>query len=546
MRITCSQAPSTQPSQPKPPSKPPPKTKKGPKKVALVSQSLNAAVPPMVPDWGPLPGIGGTAFSHPTLNEDNDPYFLEPVLLTNSGDDRFVDDATTDPSNSLPSPRSALPHINVPPPPHVNLTSHAVIPHLDLRKLPNKRKLSMPAGSTSCRSAPVGNEHPPSSTPSTSCSISHPASHSMFHGPHSQAPSRSPSPHSEPLDPTLSASCFPPVSPSIPLFEPESDSKEALAVHLLDAVSTTPSGPSSHPPHFTAAPSLSCTAPSTCLLLSHAQLKYKTCVLIKHAFPEQSSWWHLFACEAWETAHDKYRPDDGTNIAFSGDIERIISSQGTNLIKLVPMSYHFNKADPCIHPLIAQNLLEDGNLIYPKVYFHEHGAIWCSQWNREYIILHKEPPFSHPILTQVVNMLAFQGHPLIVLVALDLFNLIPLPQLLLHVPFTLAHYVPGADSTKCMKFLADDYHPVYQKYTDALRKFKQYPLDICATTQRRFWDEGRVAAKIPDEESLDTITFSRGMSEATIVAELAQLQQPPLPPQPEPHFMPPQQPSIFS
>ncbi|KAF8581780.1 hypothetical protein K439DRAFT_1618740 [Ramaria rubella] len=212
------------------------------------------------------------------------------------------------------------------------------------------------------------------------------------------------------------------------------------------------------------------------------------------------------------------------------------------------MSYHFDKADPRIHPLIVQNLLEDGNLIYPKVYFDEHGAVWHSQWNRE-IILHKEPPFGHPILTQVVNTLAFQGHPLIVSVALDLFNPIPLPLIALActlVHFALTHYVPGADSTKCMKFLVDDYHPVYQKYTNALGKFKQYHPDICATTQHRFWDKGRVAAKIPDEESLDTITFSRGMSEAAIVAELAQLQQPPLLPQPEPHFMPPQQPSIFS
>ncbi|KAF8585634.1 hypothetical protein K439DRAFT_1615769 [Ramaria rubella] len=481
---------------------------------------------------------------------------------------RFINDATTDPSNSLPSLPSTLPHIDVPPPPHVNPTSHTVIPHLDLWKPPNKRKSSMPASSTSCRSALAGStcattglskhvrvshtgsalrshlhhhldEHPLSSTPSTSCSISHPASHSAFHGPDSQAPSCSPSPHSEPLDPTLSASHFPPVAPpvapsiapSIPPFEPESDSKGASVVHSLDAMSTTPSGPSSRPPHFTATPSLGCTTPSTCLLLSHAQLKYKTHVLVEHAFPEQSSRWHLFAHEAWETAHDEYGPDDGTNIAFSRDIERI----------LVPMSYHFDEADPHICPLIARNLLEDGNLIYPKVYFDEHGTIQCSQWNRE-IILRKEPPFSHPILTQVINTLAFQGHLPIVSVALGLFNLIPLPLIALActlVHFTLAHYVPGADSTKHMKFLVDDYHPVYQKYTDTLRKFKQYHPDICATMQCRFWDEGRVVTKIPDEESLDTITFSRGMSEATIVAEF-------VPPQAEPHFVPPQQPSIFS
>ncbi|KAF8577334.1 hypothetical protein K439DRAFT_1622174 [Ramaria rubella] len=192
-------------------------------------------------------------------------------------------------------------------------------------------------------------------------------------------------------------------------------------------MSTTPSGPSSCPPHFTAAPSLSCATPSTCLLFSHLQFKYKTHVLVKHAFPEQSSQRCRFAREAWETVHDEYGPDDGTNIAFSGDIEHIVhalavtmqGSQGTNLIKLVPMSYHLDEANPRTHPLIAQNLLEDGNLIYPKVYFDEHGTVWRSQWNRE-IILHKEPPFGHPILTQVVNTLAFQGHLLIVFISLSL------------------------------------------------------------------------------------------------------------------------------
>ncbi|KAF8580733.1 hypothetical protein K439DRAFT_1518925 [Ramaria rubella] len=273
MHITHLQVPSAQPSQPKPP----PKAKKaGPKKLALVSQLLNMMAPPAVPDWGPPHRIGGTVFSHPTLDKDNNTFFPELVLSINGGNDKFINDVTTDPSNSPPSLPSALPCINVPPPPHVDLTSCIVIPHLDLRKLPNKKKLSMPAGSMSCRSALAG----------------------------------------------------------------KPDNEEALVVHTL-------------------------------------------------------------------------------SVTMRG-------YQGTNLIKLVPMSYHFNEADPCICPLIAQNLLEDGNLVYPKVYFDEHGAVQRSQWNRE-IILHKEPPFGHPILTQVVNTLAFQGHLPIASVALDLFNLIPLP-----------------------------------------------------------------------------------------------------------------------
>ncbi|KAF8574136.1 hypothetical protein K439DRAFT_1624577, partial [Ramaria rubella] len=181
----------------------------------------------------------------------------------------------------------------------------------------------------------------------------------------------------------------------------------------------------------------------------------------------------------------------------------------------------------------------DGNLIYPKVYFDEHGAVQCSQWNRE-SILHEEPPFGHPILTQVVNTLTFQGHLLIALVAPDLFNQIPLPLIapactLVH--FTLAHYVPGADSTKRMKFLVDD-------HTRSIPTLSGNSSSIILTYV--LLHSVGFGTRIPDEESLDTITFSRGVSEAAIVAELAQLQQPPLPPQPEPHFMPPQQPSIFS
>ncbi|KAF8574142.1 hypothetical protein K439DRAFT_1624556 [Ramaria rubella] len=101
-------------------------------------------------------------------------------------------------------------------------------------------------------------------------------------------------------------------------------------------------------------------------------------------------------------------------------------SQGSNLIKLVPILYHFDDVNPHLYPLVAQGLLEDRNLVYPMVYFDEHGAVWCSQWDRQ-TILRKETPFGHPILLQVINMLAFQGHLLIASVALNLFNPVPLP-----------------------------------------------------------------------------------------------------------------------
>ncbi|KAF8581415.1 hypothetical protein K439DRAFT_1619070 [Ramaria rubella] len=73
MRITCSQAPVSNPAERKPPPKPPPKGKKT--KQPLVSQSLNGMAVPPAPDWGPPPGIGGSTFSHPTLDEDNDLFF---------------------------------------------------------------------------------------------------------------------------------------------------------------------------------------------------------------------------------------------------------------------------------------------------------------------------------------------------------------------------------------------------------------------------------------------------------------------------------------
>ncbi|KAF8574008.1 hypothetical protein K439DRAFT_1624658 [Ramaria rubella] len=187
-------------------------------------------------------------------------------------------------------------------------------------------------------------------------------------------------------------------------------------------------------------------------------------------------------------------------------------------------------------------------LHFHQVYFDEHGTIRCSQWNRE-LILRKEPPFGHPILTQIINTLAFQGHLPIVSVAPDFFNPIPLPLISLAcklVHFALAHYVPGTDRTKHMKFSVDDYHPIYKKYTDALTRFKQHRPELCATVQSRFWDKGRVTAKIPDEESLYAITFSGGLSEAIIEAELAQFQQLPLQPQPKPLFTPLQPPPLFS
>ncbi|KAF8577369.1 hypothetical protein K439DRAFT_1622162 [Ramaria rubella] len=141
------------------------------------------------------------------------------------------------------------------------------------------------------------------------------------------------------------------------------------------------------------------------------------------------------------------------------------------------------------------------------------------------LILHKEPPFGHPILVQAINMLAFQGHLPIASMALDLFKPIPLPLIALActlVHFALDHYIPGADCNKRMKFAANDYHPIYQKYIDALMTFKECHPDLCAAAQHRFWDEGRVAAKISGEES-DTITFSGGLSEAALAAEIAQL-----------------------
>ncbi|KAF8574143.1 hypothetical protein K439DRAFT_1624557 [Ramaria rubella] len=141
MHITCFQAPSTQPSQ----SKPHPKANKGPKKLLLVSQLLKVAVPPMVPDWGPLPSIGSLLFGHPMLDEENNPFFTQP--LTN-GRNTFIDDNTTDPLvPSPPSPPFAPPSIDPPLPSCVDTTavlppSHAVIPHLHLWKPPTKHKLS--------------------------------------------------------------------------------------------------------------------------------------------------------------------------------------------------------------------------------------------------------------------------------------------------------------------------------------------------------------------------------------------------------------------
>ncbi|KAF8587103.1 hypothetical protein K439DRAFT_1614539 [Ramaria rubella] len=387
----------------------------------------------------------------------------------------------TKPSNSLPSPPFALPHIDTPP--CANTTSHAVIPHLDLWKPPNKRKLSTPANSTSCGSVPAGNPHlahfstAPSATPSTAA-----------------APSAALS-----TAPPTVPSTAPPAALST---APSTAYEEPPMVHLLEEVPTTPSHPHSHPPTFTTIPILGCTMPSTCLIISHVQLNYKTQLLGEHAFPEQSSLQCLFTHEAWESADDKHRHDNGMIITFSKDIECILQalaitmceSQGTNLIKLVPISYCSNN-----------------------------------------IILHKEPPFSHPILCQVINMLAFQGHPPIVSVAPNLFNPVPLPLIaftctLVH--FALNHYGPRANSNRCMKYSADDYNPTFHP-------------DLCATAQHKFWDEGRVAAKIPDDTLLDSIQVCGRLSEATLVTEL-KVQQPPVQPEPEPHFVPPQLLSLFS
>ncbi|KAF8588203.1 hypothetical protein K439DRAFT_1613772 [Ramaria rubella] len=120
----------------------------------------------------------------------------------------------------------------------------------------------------------------------------------------------------------------------------------------------------------------------------------------------------------------------------------------THLINLVPMSYHLDNANSQIQPLITQGLPDNANGIA--------RYIW--------LILCKEPPFSHPILIQAVNMLTFQGHSPIASVAPDLFlSLIVLALFactLVH--FTLDHHVPGADSNKHMKFTADNYHPIYR------------------------------------------------------------------------------------
>ncbi|KAF8588149.1 hypothetical protein K439DRAFT_1613733 [Ramaria rubella] len=532
MCVTRSQAPSAQPTNPKPP----PKAKKPGLKKPLVSQSMNMAVPPALPDWGPPPGIGGAMFSPPTLNEDNNPFFAEPLPSANIPP--FV---SLPPPFVPPSPPFVPPAR--PPPSRIDTTgvpsSHTslTVPHLDLRKPPSKRKLSTPACSTSSGSAPAGSTsglsastgtskhimiphtatalqphlygyldyHQPSS--STSASLSHsstahsvsdrsfpsrppscppsrpPSSsgqalHSLSNSLDpslSQPPSRPPSssgkaPHSQSnpspaqrQDHMLSDNHFPSLAPS----DPELGREEALTVHSLDKVPTTPSGPSPRPPNFTANPTLGSATPSTCLILTHAQLTYKTHILVEHTFPEQSSLRHIFACEAWESVHDKYGPNDGTSVAFSKDIERLVHALAV---------------------MIASGIL----------------------------ILRKEPPFGHLILVQAIDMLAFQGHPPIASVALDLFKPIPLPLI------TLDHYVPGADCNKRMKFAADNYHPIYQKYINALMTFKDCHPDLCATVQCRFWDEGRVAAKIPGEES-DTITFSDGLSEAALAAEIAQL-----------------------
>ncbi|KAF8579775.1 hypothetical protein K439DRAFT_1620310 [Ramaria rubella] len=496
MRINRSQAPVSNPAERKPPPKPPPKGKKT--KKPLVLQSLNGAAVPPAPDWGPLPGIGGSTFSHPTLDEDNDPFFfthVDPSMNTGHYD-----------NNTVPSP-FVLPCIDVPLPPaplplRINATvlppSRLVLPHIDLQKPPAKWKLSTPVDSTSSGSALAGST---SNLHATTITLK------RVKVPHTASALQS---HLYRHDLTVSNAFFPSAVPSIaPSIAPSVAPSVAPSIASSVSPSVAPSVAPSHDP-FDLEPDH-----------KEGSITRSAC---SSSMPSPNS-------QAWETTHDEYGPNDGTGIA-SEDIEHIVhalavtmrGSQGTNLIKLVPISYHFDDADPRIQPLIARNLLDDGNLIYSKVYFDEHGTVQRSQWNREII------------LRSSANCVGGAGF----------FQPNPSP---INCPCV---YIGSFCSCSlCSWGQQNQTHEVFSgrlspRIQEALARFKQYHPELCAAAQHRFWDEGRITTKIPDEESSDAITFSRGLSEATIEAELAQLQQPPLQLQPEPPLAPPQPPPLFS
>ena len=50
-------------------------------------------------------------------------------------------------------------------------------------------------------------------------------------------------------------------------------------------------------------------------------------------------------------------------------------SPGRDLVSYVPLAYQLNKVDRLIAPLIAQGLLEDGNLVYAEVHFDSLGMV---------------------------------------------------------------------------------------------------------------------------------------------------------------------------
>ncbi|KAF8584259.1 hypothetical protein K439DRAFT_1158620 [Ramaria rubella] len=70
-------------------------------------------------------------------------------------------------------------------------------------------------------------------------------------------------------------------------------------------------------------------------------------------------------------------------------------SQGSNLIKVVPISYRFDNVDPRLYPLVARGLLEDGNLVYPMVYSNKHDAVRRSEWDRQTILRPSADCVSH-------------------------------------------------------------------------------------------------------------------------------------------------------
>ncbi|KIJ29640.1 hypothetical protein M422DRAFT_268984 [Sphaerobolus stellatus SS14] len=175
---------------------------------------------------------------------------------------------------------------------------------------------------------------------------------------------------------------------------------------------------------------------------------------------------------------------------------------------------------------MVAGLLQDANFTYKTFYFDLEGNIRRSTANPE-IILRQKPPFSHPFLQKVLNLVVFnpQSHPALGAHFKDLFDPIPLETLAFAC--TMTHFaLANLLKDKRGEFSGDEYSRIFVEYLELLKEFEGEEPEECQRLLTELLTEGKKNLGNLDKYVRGgNKAIGRGLSQDDLQKELSMMAQ---------------------